>query len=176
MKDLVDSLFELTKVSSGVIEHRSDELDLIRLLEQTVGFYDEALKERGLTVRRHYCSGSCMIISDGTFLNQIFSNLMNNAIKYSLEGTRIHIYVTEGDRVYTVKMQNIASYEMDFDEEEIMERFARGDRARTSEGSGLGLAIARTYAEALGGTFGISVAGDQFTAEAVIPIQEETDR
>ena len=55
-------------------------------------------------------------------------------------------------------------YEQDFEKEDIIERFSRGDKARTSEGNGLGLAIVSTYAKALGGEFDIKIDCDQFKA------------
>ena len=67
-------------------------------------------------------------------------------------------------------MTNTASYEMDFRPEEIVQRFARGDKARSTRGSGLGLAIAQTYTESLGGSFHVEVDGDQFRAVVELPI------
>ena len=58
---------------------------------------------------------------------------------------------------------------MDFDPEEIVQRFARGDKARSTKGSGLGLAIAQTYTESLGGQFSVEVDGDQFCAFVTLP-------
>ena len=43
MRELVESLFELTKVSSGASESKKDKIDLIRLLEQTIGLFDDQL-------------------------------------------------------------------------------------------------------------------------------------
>ena len=53
---------------------------------------------------------------------------------------------------------------MNFEADEIVERFARGDKNRSSEGNGLGLAIVSTYAKALGGEFDIKIDCDQFKA------------
>ena len=58
---------------------------------------------------------------------------------------------------------------MDFTKEEITERFARGDKARSGEGNGLGLAIVSTYAKALGGEFDIKIDCDQFKACLEMP-------
>ena len=69
-------------------------------------------------------------------------------------------------------MTNTASYEMDFAPDEILERFARGDRARTTQGSGLGLAIAQTYTESVGGRFRVDIDGDQFSAIVTLPKNE----
>ena len=59
--------------------------------------------------------------------------------------------------------------------EEILQRFTRGDKARTGQGSGLGLAIAKTYTEAVGGHFHVEVSGDQFRAVVTVPRLTRTD-
>ena len=169
MRDLVDSLFELTKVSSGVLEPKRSPLDLVRLLEQTLGLYDERLSAAGLTVKRRYALESAPLESDGAMLHQIFANLLGNAVKYALHGTRIHLELTETEAAYRVRLVNTASYEMDFTPEEIIQRFARGDKARSTQGSGIGLAIAQTYTEALCGQFRILIDGDQFNAIVTLP-------
>lgn len=169
MNDLVESLFELTKVSSGSVESRKEKIDLIRLLEQTIGLFDDQLAQAGLVVRRHYGKESVCVITDGTRMHQVFANLLGNAIKYALSGTRIHLEVRETEQHYLIRMTNTASYEMDFEPEEIMQRFARGDKARSTKGSGLGLAIAQTYTESVGGTFRVGVDGDQFSAIVELP-------
>lgn len=172
MNDLVESLFELTKVSSGVVESRKEEIDLVRLLEQTIGLFDDQLVSAGLTVRRSYGSEAIPIITDGARMHQVFANLLGNAIKYALAGTRIYLEVKETDNRILVRVMNTASYEMDFKPEEILQRFARGDKARSTKGSGLGLAIAQTYTESVGGSFRVSVDGDQFSAIVELPKTE----
>ena len=172
MRELVDSLFELTKVSSGVLECKKEKIDLIRLLEQTIGLMDDQLSLACLTVKRHYASESIPVVTDGSRIHQVFANLLGNAIKYALPGTRIHLEVKDTEENLSVRMVNTASYEMDFDAEDILRRFARGDKARSTQGSGLGLAIAQTYTESVGGSFRVSVDGDQFSAIVTLPKPE----
>ena len=69
----------------------------------------------------------------------------------------------------TTIIKNTASYEMNFTEETITERFTRGDINRTTEGHGLGLAIVKSFAEACGGTFHIDIDGDLFKATVEFP-------
>lgn len=169
MRELVDTVFELTKVSSGTLEPKYETIDLIRLLEQTIGLYDEELKAANLQVRRHYDSEQLPIVTDGSRMHQVFANLLGNALKYALQGTRIHLHVTQTDILCTVRMTNIAAYEMDFQPEEILQRFARGDKARTTKGSGIGLAIAQTYTQSVGGSFRVSIDAEQFSAIVELP-------
>ena len=98
-------------------------------------------------------------------MHQVFANLLGNAIKYALTGTRIYLEVKETERSYLIRM-------MDFKPDEIMQRFARGDKARSTKGSGLGLAIAQTYTESVGGKFHVAVDGDQFSAIVELPKTE----
>lgn len=58
--------------------------------------------------------------------------------------------------------KNISGYPLNFTEEEILERFKRGDASRTTEGSGLGLSIAKSLVELQGGIFEIKLDGDLF--------------
>lgn len=172
MRDLVDELFELTKISSGAIKAKREDFDLIKLLEQTIGLLEDKLQAQELTVKRHYSAEHIEIQSDGAMLHQVFVNLVGNAIKYSPAHARIHIRVTESESDVTVRMSNVASYEMNFTPEEIVQRFARGDKARSTKGSGLGLAIAQTYTDAVGGTFHIEIDDEQFVAVVEIPKQQ----
>jgi len=59
-------------------------------------------------------------------------------------------------------VKNTAGYEMDFTEEEILQRFSRGDKARSSDGSGLGLSIAESFTRVCGGNFKVVLDGDLF--------------
>ena len=123
-------------------------------------------------MKRNYCAESISVITDGARMHQVFANLLGNAIKYALTGTRIYLDVKETENSYHIRMMNTASYEMNFKPDEIVQRFTRGDKARSTKGSGLGLAIARTYTESVGGIFRITVDGDQFNAIVELPKTE----
>lgn len=170
MRNLVEDLFELTKISSGVVAPELGELDLVRLLEQTVGLVDDKLRAAGLEVRRYYPEPHILLKTSGNWMHQVFTNLLENAIKYALKGTRIYLEVRLEADGAVVRLTNTASYDMDFSPQEIVQRFARGDKARTTKGSGIGLAIAQTYTEACGGAFRVEVDGDQFRAIVTLPL------
>ena len=102
-------------------------------------------------------------------------NIIGNALKYSLKGTRIFITETTEESTVKLILKNTSSYEMDFTEEEILERFSRGDKARNTEGNGLGLSIAKEFTNACGGTIKIKIDGDQFNVIIVCPIAADKD-
>ena len=87
------------------------------------------------------------------------------------EGLYFAGWATEEGGEVTIRLTNVAAYEMNFDPAEITERFTRGDESRTTKGSGLGLAIAKTYTEAVGGNFHVEIDGDVFSGVIVLPEQ-----
>ena len=68
-----------------------------------------------------------------------------------MPNTRVYIEIVREGQEAVVKMKNISAAELNFDSEEITERFVRGDSARNTEGSGLGLAIVKSFTELQGG-------------------------
>ena len=118
------------------------------------------------------------MIADNGYMYRICQNLLENALKYSAKGTRIFVTTRVlgeklNDEKVCLEITNTAGYHMDFQKEDIVERFARADKARTTEGNGLGLAIVSTYAKALGGEFDIFVDCDQFKARVIFPKAEK---
>jgi len=88
-----------------------------------------------------------------------------NITKYAMPGTRAYVEVLDEGGKVTVRMKNVSAEELNFNPEELTERFVRGDRARNTEGSGLGLAIAKSFTELQGGKFKIETEADLFKVE-----------
>ena len=166
LKTLIQDIFELSKATSGDLKVEKERIDLGKLIRQTLADLDERISQSGLLFKIDIPDEPVYIISDGKKLYRVFLNLIGNALKYSLEGSRVYITleVKDGKKAMAV-IKNIANYEMDFKEEEVLERFVRGDKSRTTEGSGLGLAIARSFVQACGGSMNIKVDGDLFKVE-----------
>lgn len=162
LKNMIQDIFELSKSTSGTVELELEELDMKKLLEQTLGDMEDAIAESGMEVRKKFSGEASKFIGDSKKMYRVFQNLIANALKYSLKGTRIYIEETRVGKTIEVSIKNTASYEMDFTEEEVLERFARADKARNTEGHGLGLAIAEGFIKNMGGTFHVEIDGDQF--------------
>lgn len=165
LKNLTSDLFDISKVQSGAEQMLCERLDACTLVRQTLGEQDKAIGEGRLTLKVDMPEHEVPIWADGRKMSRVMENLIGNCIKYAMPGTRVFVSVTEQENNAVIELKNIANYAMDFDTEEITERFVRGDAARSTEGSGLGLAIAKSYVEACGGMFKVSVDGDLFKVQ-----------
>ncbi|MDU2592300.1 MAG: sensor histidine kinase, partial [Paeniclostridium sordellii] len=162
LKVLIEDLFEASKASSGNIELNIEKLDLNQLLRQSIGENEEKLTNSNLNLKVNLLKEPVYINCDGKRMYRVFENLLINISKYSLENTRVYIDMkVDEDKVY-LSFKNISAYELNFEADEIIERFRRGDLSRNTEGSGLGLAIARDLVELQGGEFNIQIDGDLF--------------
>ena len=162
LKVLIEDLFEASKASSGNLELNMEKIDITQLLRQAIGEMEEKLSKANLDLKLRVPEEKTYIMADGKKLYRVLENLLSNISKYSLNNTRVYIDIIEEDDKVKLTMKNISSYELNFDPEEIMERFKRADESRNTEGSGLGLAIARDLVNAQGGRFEIDIDGDLF--------------
>lgn len=176
LKEMIESLFSLAKVSSGNVELRKESLELNRLVEQIFVDMEDKVKVSGLQFVMKLTETNTTMVTDNMHLYRICQNLMENALKYSAEGTRVFVKTgVEDNGNLSLEITNTANYFMDFDKADIIERFSRADQARTSEGNGLGLAIVSTYTNALGGEFDIHIDCDQFKVRLEFPALEKTE-
>ena len=162
LKVLIEDLFEASKASSGNLELNMEKIDITQLLRQAIGEMEEKLSKANLDLKLRVPEEKTYIMADGKKLYRVLENLLSNISKYSLDNTRVYIDIIEENDKVKLTMKNISSYELNFDPEEIMERFKRADESRNTEGSGLGLAIARDLVNAQGGRFEIDIDGDLF--------------
>ena len=169
LKEMINSLFSLAKASSGNIELHPEKFELNRLVDQIFADMEDRIKESELQFVKLLTEENTELISDNMYFYRICQNLMENALKYSAKGTRVFVKTFRKEEMLCLEITNTAGYPMDFTKEDIIERFSRGDQARSSEGNGLGLAIVSTYVKALGGEFDILLDCDQFKAQVEIP-------
>lgn len=175
LKQLTDDLVEASKISSGNILLQWEKINLVELLNQTIGEFSEKFEEKSLTPVFQAPSSSIYIEADSRRIWRVIENLFNNIFKYALSGTRIYINIDEltnenGVTQVALSLKNISANPLKVSPEELTERFIRGDESRTTEGSGLGLSIAKNLTEAQRGKFEISMDGDLFKVILTFPL------
>ncbi|GKV69007.1 hypothetical protein NCCP2716_15050 [Sporosarcina sp. NCCP-2716] len=169
LKTLIEDLFEVSKMTSGTMELSKQRVDLAQLVRQAIGEHTERMAEIPLDFRLTIPEEPVPAVIDGQRWWRMLDNLIGNALKYSLPGTRVYVTLREtaGFAEFTIK--NITAYELDENVDELYERFKRGDSSRHTEGSGLGLAIAQSIVDMHGGTMEIQVDGDLFKVTVRVP-------
>ena len=96
---------------------------------------------------------------------RVIENLFSNISKYALENSRVYIDVVRDGGKVKISIKNISRERLNISADELMQRFVRGDKSRTTEGSGLGISISKSLTEIQQGKFDLQVDGDLFKVE-----------
>lgn len=170
LKTMVRDVFEVSKAASGELPLQTRPLDLAKLIRQTLADMDEAIEASPLTFVTHLPE-QAWICADGDRLYRVFQNLYTNALAYSLPGSRVYTQMERGESRVSISIKNVTRDPIaPEDAEHLLERFVRGDSARSGEGSGLGLSIAKSFAEACGGRFSVHAVADLFCVLVEFPL------
>ncbi len=172
LKAMVQDVFEVSRAASDQLPVHPERIDLGKLLRQTLADMDGPIRESALSFKVDLPERPVPICADGKRLYRVFQNLIDNALRYALEGSRVYLSLKTAEGTAEASVCNTSRDELpagvDF-----TARFVRGDESRTDGGSGLGLSIAKSFTEACGGTFRVETVADLFTAVVTFPLAEE---
>ena len=136
---------------------------------QTLADMEEEIEKSPVSFRTDFPQSPVMIMADGQRMYRVFQNLFQNAIKYSLAGSRVYVTLTADGAMAVASVKNASLMELERDKD-FAERFARGDKSRTDGGSGLGLSIAQSFTQACGGEFSWETDADLFVVRVCFRI------
>lgn len=145
LEQLTEELFRYSVITSPEYDTATELLEINGVLEESALSFYAALKERNIEPVIHITEHRVMRKVNRAALSRIFSNLMNNAIKYS-DGDLYIALAEQGD----ITFSNTASGLSEVQVERLFDRFFTVESARKS--TGLGLSIARILTEQMGGT------------------------
>lgn len=165
LKILIEDLFEVSKATSKTVTLNIMDIDIVSLMRQVKLELQDKIDATDLLFRWQLPEEKVILPLDSQRTYRVFENLIVNITKYAMPRTRVYITMENNDNHVKIIMKNISATELDFNPNEITERFVRGDASRNTEGSGLGLAIAKSFTELQGGRLEISTDADLFTAE-----------
>ncbi len=172
LKKLVEDLMDMSKASTGNMTVEITRVDAVESVNQALGeFADKLERARLYPVFRH-ADDSVPMMADGKLVWRVLSNLLGNAVKYAMPGTRVYLDLSRVGSNVVISIKNISRDELNVDAEELMERFVRGDVSRNTEGSGLGLNIAKSLMELQKGQLQMLVDGDLFKVTLLFPTAE----
>ena len=171
LKAMVQDVFEVSKAAADQLPVTLERLDLAKLLRQTLADQDDPIQKSGLTFKVDLPPEPVMIDADGKRLYRVFQNLIDNALRYALAGSRVYLTLKTAEGQAETSVRNTSRDELP-EGVDFTARFVRGDGSRTDGGSGLGLSIASSFTEACGGTFRVETVADLFTAVVTFPLGE----
>lgn len=169
LKTLIEDLVEASKASSGAITLHMQKINLVELIKQTLGEFEDRLTQRKLEIDLSDVEVPLYIYADGRSTFRILENILSNVNKYAMQGTRVYIDLEADEEQVSVSVKNISATRLNISSDELMERFVRGDLSRNTEGTGLGLSIAQSLASLQNGTFSIVLDGDLFKTILTFP-------
>lgn len=169
LKSMVQDVFEISKAASDQLPVKPEKLDFTKLLRQTLADMDTDIQRSGLSFKLDLPDTPVEIVADGGRLYRVFQNLIQNALKYSLPGSRVHLSLKAAGKTATASLRNTSRNELP-EGVDFTARFVRGDESRTDGGTGLGLSVAKSFTEACGGSFRVETVADLFTAIVSFPL------
>jgi signal transduction histidine kinase len=172
MSRLVEDLLDSTRVSTGKFRVECSDVQLPRILDRAVATCrpEMEVKHQRLTLRMP--SGSLDIVGDPMRLAQIFSNLLDNASKYTQDGVEIAVTVELSDDVVRVRISDNGIGISPTALASIFDLFVQDERALTicRGGLGIGLAVVRDLVEAHGGTITAHSSGENLGSEFIVAL------
>lgn len=129
-----------------------------------------SLRRKKLEILLEAKESEIYILADSRYMYRIVENLFSNISKYALENSRVYIDIIKKSNEVYIEMKNISKEKLNISAEELMQRFVRGDKSRTTEGSGLGISIAQNLTEIQKGVFNLKLDGDLFRVELIFNI------
>ncbi len=150
----INSILQISKINANEIDVHYTQVNIEETMLFQLDFFKQQAAEKGLELilKEHLIGGKAAITTDKNILNNIITNLLNNAVKFTIKG-RIEFgnYIEKEMLVFYFKDTGVGIPEDRL--EAIFDRFVQADLniTRPYEGSGLGLSIVRSYVGILKG-------------------------
>lgn len=165
--DMINTMLLISKTEAGVEKPFFEDIDLSALIRNTCELFLPGAEDKGVTLQ---CTvpGSVSLQGDIRMFQRMFSNLLDNAIKYTPSGGKVEVAVSENSQEGVAVSVRDTGIGISQDElPQVFERFYRGDQSRSTSGIGLGLSLSRAIARAHGGEISVTSAVGEGTTFVV---------
>lgn len=146
MMRIFQSLLRITNIEQGKRFQAFSKVELNPLLNDVIELYEPVAEEKEIKLE------SCMpshlsVTGDADLLFQLFANLLDNAVKFSPQGSTIRISANHSSGHITIEIVDQGPGIPDSEKENVFKHFYRGDASRSTEGNGLGLSLVKAVVE-----------------------------
>ncbi|WP_195429245.1 sensor histidine kinase [Clostridium sp. D46t1_190503_E9] len=162
LNKLIEELFEASKAATGDMLLEVNEIEIIEFLKQAIIEFEDKIHNSTLIFRKNFPSETIYISCSSEKLWRVFDILLENAIKHSLENSRVYIDVNcKNDKVY-ICIKNTSKKELNIEPKDLIYIINSNNE---EDVSGLGIEIAKNLILLQKGDFNISIDGDLFKVE-----------
>jgi signal transduction histidine kinase len=147
---LLETLLDISAAENGVLKLEREPTDMGALLQSVAELYALVAEEKSVAIDVAPCR-NLSVEGDPTRLRQVFANLVDNAVKYTPTGGKVHLAAEAGPKGVSVTVRDTGPGIPAAEREKIWQRLYRGDHSRSQRGLGLGLAVVKALVEAHGG-------------------------
>jgi signal transduction histidine kinase len=151
LSDLIDDLFELSRIEAGDISWTMRRVELGELIGDTVAAFRTSAEERGVHLAAELPREKVVAEADAEKVQRVLFNLIQNAIRHTPADGSVTVRAKGGPGGVEVEVADSGEGIPSGEGERVFEAFYRGDSSRNEDGAGLGLAISRAIVEAHGG-------------------------
>jgi len=162
---MINAMLDISEAESGLMKLVVQDVDLSALLRDVYDLFQPLAEDRNIRMIIE-APESTPVMGDLRKLQRVFSNLIDNAIKYTHPGGSISISVNVTPEATIVSIRDTGDGILEEDLPHIFDRFYRGEKSRSTLGNGLGLSLAQAFILIHGGTITAESAsgqGSQFT-------------
>ncbi|MBS0444536.1 MAG: PAS domain S-box protein [Proteobacteria bacterium] len=170
--EMINDVLDLSRIESGNLRLHTETLDVADLADACLAMVQADAGKRGITITQELAPGSLSVLGDATRVKQILTNLLTNAVKYNVDGGRIHVSSRSSDPEMSEITVTDTGLGMTAEQmANLFQPFNRLGRERTTqEGTGIGLVISQRLAELMGGSLWVrSVAGQGSSFVLALP-------
>ena len=167
--NIIDGLVSMSKVESEAKSLIKSQTDIVPLLRQIADSFAPMVDPQAVTLATSFPISELMMDTDTNKLKEIITNLMQNAVKFTSQGSiTLGFDLPQGDRL-CLWVLDTGKGIAEADQQRIFERFVKVDEY--IPGTGLGLSVAKSHAESLGGSIGVdSILGEGSRFWVEVPI------
>ena len=151
LSDLIDDLFELSRIEAGDISWTMRQVELGELIDDTVAAMRAPAAERGVRISAELPAGGLVAQADAEKVQRVLFNLIQNAIRHTPADGSVTVRARPAGKGVEVEVDDSGEGIPAAEGERVFEAFYRGDASRGEDGAGLGLAISKAIVEAHGG-------------------------